>query len=216
MASPMAAGAAALLTQAHPAWSPAAIRSALTTSAVRSVKEPDGRTATPDDSGEGRIDPTAAADADLVVEASTDEYRRYAEGVNPDAIEGDLDPIAARDLNVPGLALNRVTVRQTVSRTFTNVGSARATWTIPDVSQPEALAYATPTRFTLAPGQKRTVEFTVTIIRGTTGMRDLTVTLRNTTTGRLTRLPIAARNPGIIDPPPVVHETRRRAGRGRA
>ena len=204
MASPMAAGAAALLTQAHPAWSPAAIRSALTTSAVRSVKEPDGRAATPDDSGGGRIDPTAAADADLVVEASTDEYRRYAEGVNPDAIEGDLDPIAARDLNVPGLALNRVTVRQTVSRTFTNVGSARATWTIPDVSQPEALAYATPTRFTLAPGQKRTVEFTVTIIRGTTGMRDLTVTLRNTTTGRLTRLPIAARNPGIIDPPALM------------
>ena len=35
-------------------------------------------------------------------------------------------------------------------------------------------------------------------------MRDLTVTLRNTTTGRLTRLPIAARNPGIIDPPAVM------------
>ena len=139
-----------------------------------------------------------------MVEASTDEYRRYAEGVNPDAIEGDLDPIAARDLNVPGLALNRVTVRQTVSRTFTNVGSARATWTIPDMSQPEAIAYATPTRFTLAPGQKRTVEFTVAIIRGTTGMRDLTVTLRNTITGRVTRLPIAARNPGIIDPPALM------------
>ena len=122
MASPMAAGAAALLTQAHPAWSPAAIRSALTTSAVRAVTEPGGRAATPDDTGGGRIDPTAAADADLVVEASTDEYRRYAEGVNPDAIEGDLEPIAARDLNVPGLALNRVTVSQTVTRTFTNAG----------------------------------------------------------------------------------------------
>jgi subtilisin family serine protease len=204
MASPMAAGAAALLTQAHPTWSPAAIRSALTTSAVRAVKDTGGQPATPDDTGGGRIDPTAAADADLVVEASTDEYRRYAEGVNPDAIDGDLDPIAARDLNVPGLALNRVTVSQTVSRTFTNVGSARATWTVPDTSQPEAAVFASPSRFTLAPGQKRTVDFTVIIIRGTTGMRDLTVTLRNTTTGRLTRLPIAARNPGIIDPPAVM------------
>ena len=204
MASPMAAGAAALLTQAHPTWSPAAIRSALTTSAVRTVTEPGGAAATPDDTGGGRIDPTAAADADLVVEASTDEYRRYAEGVNPDAIEGDLEPIAARDLNVPGLALHRVTVSQTVTRTFTNAGAARATWTIAEPSQPEAFVLTNPTRFTLAPGQKRSVQFRVIIIRGTTAMRDLTVTLRNTTTGRLTRLPIAARNPGIIDPPAVM------------
>ena len=145
MASPMAAGAAALLTQAHPAWSPAAIRSALTTSAVRTVTEPGGGAATPDDTGGGRIDPTAAADADLVVEASTDEYRRYAEGVNPDAIEGDLEPIAARDLNVPGLALNRVTVSQTVTRTFTNAGAARATWTIAEVNAAGG-ARARPTR----------------------------------------------------------------------
>jgi hypothetical protein len=204
MASPMVAGAAALLTQAHPTWSPAALRSALTTSALRTVTDTGGGAATPDDTGGGRIDPTAAVDADLVVEASTDEYRRYAEGVDPDAIEGEPEPIAARDLNVPGLALNRVTVSQTVSRTFTNVGSARATWSIADASQPEAAAFANPSRFTLSPGQKRTVEFQVVIIRGTTGMRDLTVTLRNTTTGRLTRLPIAARNPGIIDPPPLM------------
>ena len=205
MASPMAAGAAALLTQVHPTWSPAAIRSALTTSALRTVMDTGGdKPATPDDTGGGRIDPTAAADADLVVEPTTDEYRRYAEGVNPDAIEGDRDPIAARDLNIPSLALNRVTVRQTVSRTFTNVGSARATWTIADTSAPEAAAFADPPRFTLAPGQRKTIEITVIIIRGTTGMRDLSLNVRNTTTDRITRVPIVARNPGIVDPPPVM------------
>ena len=44
--------------------------------------------------------------------------------------------------------------------------------------------FSNPTRFTLAPGQKRSVQFRVIVLRGTTGMRDLTVTLRNTTTGR--------------------------------
>lgn len=206
MASPMAAGAAALLTQLHPQWSPAAIRSALTTSAKTGVTDTAGGSAGPDDTGGGRIDPTSAADADLAVEATTDEYTRYTEGLDPEAVPGDLDPIAARDLNVPSLALPTMTAPVEVVRTFTNIGGARATWTIEQFVSPDGEARVVPDtgRFTLGAGQRKTVRFAVVVRQGTAGLRSLAIAARNQSTGHVTRIPIAARNPGIVDPPALV------------
>lgn len=57
MAAPHVAGAAALLKQLHPGWSPAQIKSALTSSAIRSVLQSDRVTpATPFHMGAGRLD----------------------------------------------------------------------------------------------------------------------------------------------------------------
>jgi subtilisin family serine protease len=206
MASPMAAGAAALLSQLHPQWSPATIRSALTMSAKPDVVDTVGGPAGPDDTGGGRIDPTSAADADLAVEPTTDEYARYAEGLDPGVIPGDLDPIAARDLNVPSLALPKVTAPVEIARTFTNIGPTRATWTTSGSSSPDGDAFvgSNPSRFTLGPGQRKTVRFQVVITRATAGLRGLAITARNQSTGRVTRVPIAARNPGIVDPPGLI------------
>ena len=67
MSSPIVAGTGALLSQLHPGWSPAAIRSALVTTAKPAV-DSDGSGAAPHvAAGAGRIDPNAAARPGLVV-----------------------------------------------------------------------------------------------------------------------------------------------------
>src|SRR5690606_38085659 len=61
MAAPHVAGVAALLRQAHPDWSPAAIKSALMTTAHQDVNQQDGESpAIPFDFGSGHIAPNPA------------------------------------------------------------------------------------------------------------------------------------------------------------
>ena len=66
MAAPHVAGVAALLKQGHPDWSPAAIKSALMTTAYQEVSMPDDSSIIPFDYGSGHIDPNKANDPGLV------------------------------------------------------------------------------------------------------------------------------------------------------
>lgn len=68
MASPHVAGAAALLRQVHPDWSPAAVKSALMSTAVREVWLDNDRTQAAGvlDEGAGRIDLARAANPGLI------------------------------------------------------------------------------------------------------------------------------------------------------
>src|SRR5690606_30993227 len=114
MSAPHVAGVAALLREAHPDWSPAAIKSALMTTAYQDVKQQDGETpANPFDFGSGHIDPDRANDPGLVYDVTVDEYDAFACGTGSPAVDGArCDALATdglsfdpADLNQPSIAL---------------------------------------------------------------------------------------------------------------
>lgn len=157
MACPHASGAATLLRSAHPGWSPAAIRSALMTTAivtdngggpVGDEAEP-GRGATPFDYGAGHITLGKALDPGLVYDAGEDDYVAFmcSIGYEPNAIEvvthkpvtcpaatsrANGGSPSGSDLNYPSISvvLRGGNQSRTVTRTVTNVGAqASATYT---------------------------------------------------------------------------------------
>ncbi|KAK7410080.1 hypothetical protein VNO78_00579 [Psophocarpus tetragonolobus] len=84
MSCPHVSGLAALLKGTHPEWSPAAIRSALMTTAYRTYKNGQtikdiatGLPATPFDYGAGHVDPVAAFDPGLVYDTTVDDYLSF-------------------------------------------------------------------------------------------------------------------------------------------
>jgi subtilisin family serine protease len=193
MASPQAAGAGALLTQVHPAWLPAQMRSALATTA-RPVTDGDGP-ASALAAGSGRIDPTAAAGAGLVIAPSAADYRAFAAGT-----------IAGRDLNLPSIQIGELEGQATVTRTVTSVASTRASWTatVQGARLFELEARVTPQRFTIAPGQSRALTIDVSDTEGAIAARGLTIVLHNGQDGRTLSIPVTLRNPGIKDAPAVI------------
>ena len=87
MSTPHVAGVAALLLEARPDWTPAAIKSALMTSARQDITADDGETpANPFDFGAGHIVPNAARTPGLVYDVSNDEYDAFACGTASPAV----------------------------------------------------------------------------------------------------------------------------------
>ncbi|MGH9022291.1 MAG: S8 family serine peptidase, partial [Acidimicrobiia bacterium] len=109
MSSPHVAGAAALLLDRHPGWSPSVVKSALMLTANPDVRQEDGVTAAgPFETGSGRIDPSAAADVGLVLEATSEDYQGYLEGLDPEGTPGSVVPVAPIDLNLPAVSSSQL------------------------------------------------------------------------------------------------------------
>lgn len=160
MSSPHVAGAAALLTQLDPARSPAAIKSALMTTATPALVREDGKTpADPFDVGSGRIDPNRAARPGLVVEAALPDYVRYLEGQDPEILPGDAAPLSAVDLNLPAISFGSLPGVGGTARTFTSVDPEPATWQATVEGLAGIQATVTPAVFDLGPGQSQAVDF---------------------------------------------------------
>ncbi len=119
MSSPHVAGAAALLKQANPGWSPYAIKSALMTSARQSVKLANGAVdADRWGFGAGHLDPTAALATSLVYDSTARDHRDYYNGaINP------------WNLNLASLTRAAVVGVGSLTRTLTNKGSNTVTYT---------------------------------------------------------------------------------------
>jgi subtilisin family serine protease len=196
MASPEVAGAAALLAQLAPGWSPAAIKSALMTSADPRVLTEDGKTrAGPLDVGSGRIDPNLAAAPGLVVDTPVADYVRYLKAQAPGAVPDDtITPLAAVDLNLPSVAFSRFTGEASTVRSFTSVDDRAQSWTV-SVEAPAGLAgTAVPARFDIAPGATQAVTLSLTLAGArpdayTAGA----IVLTNTADRRTVRLPVSAK-----------------------
>jgi subtilisin family serine protease len=195
MSSPQVAGVDALLTQLHPTWSSAALRSALVTTAKPALDEDGHARAGAVAAGAGRIDPQAAADPGLVFAPSEQEYRDYADGT-----------LKAAQLNLPSVSVGDGTQPATVTRTVTSVASARSSWTASaDVGPPYTLdARVSPRTFTVAPGQRQALTIDVSAYEGAEDFQSFALVLTNRQTGQTVRMPVAIDNPGIIDPPATV------------
>jgi subtilisin family serine protease len=163
MASPEVAGAAALLAQLHPDWTPAAVKSALMTSAEARVTTEDGtRAAGPLDVGSGRIDPNRAATAGLVVDTPVTDYVRYLKAQVPEAVPDDtVSPLAAADLNLPSVAFSHFTGTGSAVRTFTSVDSRPQSWAVSVETPAGLLVSATPSTFHIDPGHLQPVTLTM-------------------------------------------------------
>ncbi|XVE67048.1 hypothetical protein DITRI_Ditri08aG0128900 [Diplodiscus trichospermus] len=140
MACPHISGIVALLKGIHPSWSPAAIKSALVTTASATdeygqntvAEGAPHKQADPFDYGGGHVDPNKALSPGLIYDIETSDYVcfLYAMGYNSTAIS-----LMTRvhspchrsakfvvNLNLPSITIPELKQRLTVSRTVTNVG----------------------------------------------------------------------------------------------
>jgi hypothetical protein len=163
MASPHVAGLAALLHQRHPGWSPAAIKSALMTTAIDT--QPDalpGMSAgtLPWGQGAGHVAPTPAADPGLVYDIAPGDYVKYlcSIGRSDDCSAGS---VKAYNLNLPTIAMENVMGALTVVRTVTNVSDQPATYNATATVTGYSIAVSPPT-LTLGPGESKSFNVTLT------------------------------------------------------
>jgi hypothetical protein len=167
MSSPHVAGVALLLRQAHPTWSPAAVKSALMTTTYSTLNDGvagQSNGLLPWAQGAGHIDPNKATDPGLVYDAGKADYVAYNCKVNRASVTpasdcttyGILDE--TYNLNLPSITVAQVQGATTVRRSVTNVGSSTSTYTA-SASVPGFSTLVTPSTLTLAPGA--TGSFTV-------------------------------------------------------
>ena len=151
MAAPHVSGVAALLREAHPDWSPAAVKSALMTSARQDLSLPNSSAPpNPFDFGSGHIVPNSAFDPGLIYDVELEEYDQV--------LAGDL---AVDEFNLPSIAVSRLAASETVSRRVTNVGENTETYSVSVNPPPGFSVTVDPTSLSLMPGQ--TAGFDVTI-----------------------------------------------------
>uniref|UniRef100_F6HP89 Cucumisin n=1 Tax=Vitis vinifera TaxID=29760 RepID=F6HP89_VITVI len=140
MSCPHASGAAAYVKSIHPSWSPAAIKSALMTTAyvMDTRKNEDKEFAY----GSGHINPVKAVDPGLIYNTSKADYINFLckQGYNTstlrlitgdDSVCNSTKPGRAWDLNYPSFSLaieDGQDIMGIFSRTVTNVGSPNSTY----------------------------------------------------------------------------------------
>ncbi|KAL6616206.1 hypothetical protein ACP70R_038476 [Stipagrostis hirtigluma subsp. patula] len=137
MATPHVAGIVALLKALHPEWSPAAIKSAIVTTA--SVTDEHGmpimaeglprKIADPFDYGGGQINPNRAADPGLIYDIDPSDYN-YFFGCNIKKTSASCNATSepAYHLNLPSVSIPDLRHPITISRTVTNVGEIDAVY----------------------------------------------------------------------------------------
>ncbi|KAF3321463.1 subtilisin-like protease SBT5.3 [Carex littledalei] len=139
MSCPHTSGIVGLLHTLYPHWSPAAIRSAIMTTA--SIKDNQGKnilnsffvTATPFSYGSGHVNPNAAADPGLIYDLNTTDYLNFLCSLDYNSsqlasfepgYQCPSKPQDIKDFNYPSFTIYKLTGSVTVTRTVKNVGPA--------------------------------------------------------------------------------------------
>jgi hypothetical protein len=168
MSSPHVAGLAALLKQAHPTWTPAAIKSSLMTTGMSTLNDGQPGAANgllPWAQGAGHVVPNKATDPGLVFDNSNIDWIRFQCKVNKAAVVPASDCTTygtlneTYNVNTASITVGAVLGSTTVTRTVTNVGGASATYTPTMVSPTGFTSVVSPASLSLAAGATGT--FTV-------------------------------------------------------
>lgn len=191
VASAYVAGLAARLVQAHPNWSPMAVKSALMTTARAQT----GGIA-PFDQGAGLVRPGRALDPGLVLDSRLSDWSSYLAGQDQPGFSAP--PARAVNLNVASVAIGSLAGREIVRRTFSNVSDTTSTYSVATRGMDGISVTATPSVFTLAPGAKQTIALrfvrdSAALAAYATGV----VRLNDGPGGHVVRLPVALRPVGV-------------------
>ncbi|RDX60195.1 Subtilisin-like protease SBT2.2, partial [Mucuna pruriens] len=178
MAAPHVAGLAALVKQKFPNFSPAAIGSALSTTA--SLYDNNGRSimaqrsypslnlnlspATPFDMGSGFVNATAALDPGVLFQSSYDDYMSFLCGINgstPTVVNytgqncwSYNSTVYGPDLNLPSITIARLNQSRVVQRTIQNIAgneTYNVGWSAPYGTSMKV----SPNHFSLASGERQ-------------------------------------------------------------
>ncbi|CAK7347978.1 unnamed protein product [Dovyalis caffra] len=163
MSCPHVSGLAVLLKSVHKEWSPAAIKSALMTTAyatdnrkspIADVGSISYASATPFAYGSGHVDPESASDPGLIYDITIEDYVNYLCSLNYTSSQmalvsrsavtcPDHKALQPGDLNYPSFAVNfegnAQNNRVTYNRTLTNVGSPSSTYAV-SVEEPNGVS----------------------------------------------------------------------------
>ncbi|KAK4488219.1 hypothetical protein RD792_003964 [Penstemon davidsonii] len=184
MSCPHLSGVAALLKSAHPDWSPAAIKSAIMTTAdvVNLAQNPieDERflPANIFATGSGHVNPSRANDPGLVYDIQSKDYIPYLCGLNYTNRQVGLflqrrvncsveSSIPEAQLNYPSFALTFGTFQstiQTYTRTVTNVGEPNSSYVVEIVPPPGIDVIVEPAKLDFVE-LKQTLQYKVTFSR---------------------------------------------------
>lgn len=204
MSSPHVAGAAALLKDLHPDWSPMMIKSALMTTASDLVSG-----ANVFHQGGGHIDLMKAGDPGLVYNSGPVDWIRFICGTGQltgslCSTFGTIDP---SDLNQASIAIGDLIAPQTITRTVWNVGSASETYTAAVTGLAGIDVDVSPSEFTIAPGASQT--YSVTFSRTTAALNQYATGFLtwNGSGGHNVRSPVAIRPLAVAAPAEVSFNT---------
>lgn len=156
MSCPHLSGIAALLKSSHPDWSPAAIKSAIMTTAdvVNVAGNPIADETLSQANifaiGAGHVNPSKANDPGLVYDIKPEDYIPYLCGldytdrqvglVTQSTVQcSTVKRITEAQLNYPSFAVNLGSKNLSFTRTVTNVGQANSTYTV-DVHSPPGIS----------------------------------------------------------------------------
>ena len=159
MAAPHIAGFGALVLGKQPKWSPAMVKSAMMTTAYPLVNADGSPNTDPFQGGAGHIDSTRVLDPGLVYDSGMQDWLGFLNGQGVDTGAPQAGTIAARDLNLPSIALGSLVGEIQVKRKLTALvpGMYRPEVDMPGFEvnvEPKALNFA-------KAGQTRDVTLTI-------------------------------------------------------
>lgn len=160
MSSPHIAGIAALMKDLYPSWSPAAIKSALMTTAAQTTNQGTPIAGGAFAYGAGHVAPNPAMNPGLVFDAGFVDYLGFLCGTQLPAsscTSSGVPVLSPSNLNVPSIAIGALAGAQTVIRTATNVSGQSATFSAVASGLTGMSVSISPASFTLAPGQSQQI-----------------------------------------------------------